>query len=58
MKKINIAIDGPAGSGKGTVANLIAKELNYLYVDSGVMYHLLTYLVIKNNICHIFSFLS
>ena len=50
MKKINIAIDGPAGSGKGTVAKLVAKELNYLYVDSGVMYRLLTYLVIKNKI--------
>ena len=50
MRKINIAIDGPAGSGKGTVANLIAKELGYLYIDSGVMYRLLTYLVIKNNV--------
>lgn len=50
MKKINIAIDGPAGSGKGTVARLIAKELDYLYVDSGVMYRLLTYLVIQNKV--------
>ena len=50
MRKINIAIDGPAGSGKGTVARLVAKELGYLYVDTGVMYRLLTYLIIKNNI--------
>ena len=39
MKKINIAIDGPAGSGKGTVAKLVAKELGYLYVDTGGMCH-------------------
>lgn len=50
MRKINIAIDGPAGSGKGTVAKLVAKELDYLYVDTGSMYRLLTYIVIKNNI--------
>lgn len=50
MRKINIAIDGPAGSGKGTVAKLVAKELGYLYVDSGIMYRLLTYLIIKNNV--------
>lgn len=48
--KINIAIDGPAGSGKGTVAKLIAEKLGYLYVDTGAMYRLLTYLMIKNNV--------
>ena len=48
--KINIAIDGPAGSGKGTVARLVAEKLGYLYVDTGAMYRLLTYLMIKNNI--------
>ncbi|MBQ7408818.1 MAG: (d)CMP kinase [Clostridia bacterium] len=35
---INIAIDGPAGSGKSTVAKLIAKKLNILYLDTGAMY--------------------
>lgn len=50
MRKINIGIDGPAGSGKGTVAKLVADELGYLYIDSGVMYRLLTYLVIKNKV--------
>ena len=50
MRKINIGIDGPAGSGKGTVAKIVAEELNYAYVDSGSMYRLLTYLIIKNNI--------
>ena len=50
MMKINIAIDGPAGSGKGTVAKLVAEKLGYLYVDTGAMYRLLTYLMIKNNV--------
>ena len=50
MRKINIAIDGPAGSGKGTVAKLVAKELGYFYVDSGIMYRLLTYLILKNDV--------
>ena len=50
MRKINIAIDGPAGSGKGTVAKIVANELDYLYIDSGSMYRLLTYLIIKNKI--------
>ena len=48
--KINIAIDGPAGSGKGTVAKLVAERLGYLYVDTGAMYRLLTYLMIKNGV--------
>lgn len=35
---INIAIDGPAGAGKSTIAKLVAKKLNYIYVDTGAMY--------------------
>jgi len=50
MRKINIAIDGPASSGKGTVARLVAKELGYLYIDTGVMYRLLTFLIIEKKI--------
>lgn len=34
----NIAIDGPAGAGKSTIAKRIAKEMNYIYVDTGAMY--------------------
>ena len=34
----NVAIDGPAGAGKSTIAKLAAKELNYIYVDTGAMY--------------------
>ncbi|SDK96951.1 cytidylate kinase [Sarcina sp. DSM 11001] len=35
---INIAIDGPAGAGKSTIAKRVAKELSYIYVDTGAMY--------------------
>ncbi len=43
MKKPNvIAIDGPAGSGKSTVAKEVAKELGFLYIDTGAMYRALT----------------
>ncbi|MDS1030675.1 (d)CMP kinase [Bacillota bacterium LX-D] len=43
LKKGNIAIDGPAGAGKSTVAKLIAKKLGYLYVDTGAMYRALAW---------------
>lgn len=36
--RINIAIDGPAGAGKSTVARLVARELGYIYIDTGAMY--------------------
>lgn len=49
MKKIIIAIDGPAGSGKSTTAMRVADRLNYLYIDTGAMYRAVTYLAIKNN---------
>lgn len=37
-KKLNIAIDGPAGSGKSTISKIIAKKFNILYLDTGAMY--------------------
>ncbi len=40
--KPNIAIDGPAGAGKSTVARLVAKSLGYLYIDTGAMYRAVT----------------
>lgn len=49
-KKINIAIDGPAGSGKGTTAKLLANELNYKFLDTGAMYRAITYYFDKNSI--------
>lgn len=44
-----IAIDGPAGSGKSTVAKLVAQRLKYLYVDTGAMYRALTLKAIRTN---------
>jgi cytidylate kinase len=41
-RRINIAIDGPAGAGKSTVARLVAGALHYIYIDTGAMYRTLT----------------
>ena len=49
MNKI-VAIDGPAGSGKGTVAKILAHELNLTYIDTGAMYRAIAYLTLKNNV--------
>jgi cytidylate kinase len=45
-----IAIDGPAGAGKSTIAKSIAKELGYLYIDTGAMYRALTLKAIEQNV--------
>lgn len=45
-----IAIDGPAGAGKSTVAKLIAKRLGYLYLDTGAMYRALTLKVLDQGV--------
>ena len=50
MKQYSIAIDGPAGSGKSTVAKEIAKKLGILYVDTGAMYRTVGLYCIKNGI--------
>ena len=47
MKQPVIAIDGPAGAGKSTIAKLLAKKLNFLYIDTGAMYRALAYKSIK-----------
>ncbi len=49
-EKLIIAIDGPAGSGKTTIAKKVAKALGYLHIDSGSMYRALTRKVIKEKI--------
>ena len=48
--QIQIAIDGPASSGKSTVAKIIAKDLGYTYLDTGAMYRAATYLALQNNL--------
>lgn len=48
-RKINIAIDGYSSCGKSTLAKSVAKELNYVYVDSGAMYRAMTLFAIKNS---------
>lgn len=50
MKKLTIAIDGPAGAGKSTVAQIVARSLDYTYIDTGAMYRAVTWLAMKNNI--------
>lgn len=45
MKTIAIAIDGPAGAGKSTIARVLAKKLSYLYVDTGALYRALAYIL-------------
>ena len=42
-KKISIAIDGPAGAGKSTIAKRLAKELGFMYVDTGAIYRTVAY---------------
>ena len=49
-KKLIVAIDGPAGSGKSTSAKLIAQKLGYLYIDTGAMYRAITFVAINQNI--------
>ena len=50
MNYIQIAIDGPAGAGKSTIAKLIAEHLNYIYIDSGAMYRAITLKALNLNI--------
>lgn len=47
---LNIAIDGPAGAGKSTIAKKIAKTLSYIYVDTGAMYRAMALYFIRNKI--------
>ena len=49
-KKISIAIDGFSSTGKSTIAKLIAKKYNYIYVDTGAMYRAVTYFGMKSEL--------
>lgn len=44
-----IAVDGPAGAGKSTIAKLVAKKMNLIYVDTGAMYRAMAYYLISQN---------
>ena len=46
----NVAVDGPAGAGKSTIAKLVAKEKGYIYVDTGAMYRGLAIHFLKKGI--------
>ncbi|MEW9669721.1 (d)CMP kinase [Ammoniphilus sp. 3BR4] len=47
---MNIAIDGPAGAGKSTVAQLVAKQIGFTYIDTGAMYRALTLMALEKNV--------
>ena len=46
---INIAIDGPAGAGKSTIAKRVAKQLGFLYVDTGAMFRAMALYFLRNH---------
>ena len=47
---ISIALDGPAGAGKSTIAKAVAKKLSFIYVDTGALYRAIGFYAIKNKI--------
>ena len=49
-KKIVVAVDGPAGSGKSTIAKALAQKLGFVYLDTGAMYRAITYMAISKSI--------
>lgn len=48
--KIHITIDGPAGAGKSTIAQLLAQKLNYIYIDTGAMYRAVAWLALQEQV--------
>lgn len=47
---MNIAIDGPAGAGKSSIAKLVAKKLSFVYVDTGAMFRTMAYYMLQNGV--------
>lgn len=50
MNSVNIAIDGPAGAGKSTIAKMVSLKLGYIYVDTGALYRTAALFITENNI--------
>lgn len=50
MSSVNIAIDGPAGAGKSTIAKMVSSKLGYIYVDTGALYRTAALFITENNI--------
>ena len=50
MRKLSIAIDGPAGAGKSSVSKILASRLGYAYLDTGAMYRAVTYEALKKGL--------
>ncbi|WP_101913269.1 (d)CMP kinase [Megasphaera vaginalis (ex Bordigoni et al. 2020)] len=50
MRKITVAIDGPAGAGKSSAAKIAAKRLHYLYIDTGAMYRAFTWALLERQL--------
>src|SRR5690554_1348424 len=50
MKNYSIAIDGPAGAGKSTIAKATAVNLSFIYIDTGAMYRAMALYILRNNI--------
>ena len=49
---IKVAIDGPAGAGKSSIAKAVAKRLGFVYIDTGAMYRAVAVYAIENGIRH------
>lgn len=50
MRKLTVAIDGPAGAGKSSAAKMAARRLGYLYIDTGAMYRAFTWAVLEHHV--------
>jgi len=50
MKKVSVAIDGPAAAGKSTIAKLVAKKKGYVYIDTGAMYRAFTWYCLQKHV--------
>jgi len=50
MKKVSVAIDGPAAAGKSTIAKLVAKKKGYVYIDTGAMYRAFTWYCLQKKV--------